>query len=181
MCCICTFYLVSQRSVQLKPKACNTTQHNTDDAISLPALQTLGGKCLVERDVCVAKARNFLRATEVTSRNSVLVSCDAYYTRLFANLDKLLAPDRPCHSNLWLAILALHKALADQPRFPSVVAAFSHAVHNGGDVIEAVKITREITKPHNRSFFELLEPEKLDSQTLMDEIMDLEASTKEAL
>ncbi|KFK34184.1 hypothetical protein AALP_AA5G111500 [Arabis alpina] len=100
---------------------------------------------------------------------------------LFGNLDILLAPDRPCHSSLWLAILALHKALADQPRFPSVVAAFSLAVHNGGDVLEAVKITREITKPHDRSFFELLEPEKLDSQTLLDEVMDLEVSTREAL
>ncbi|ESQ45666.1 hypothetical protein EUTSA_v10010292mg [Eutrema salsugineum] len=100
---------------------------------------------------------------------------------LFANLDKLLAPDRPCHSSLWLAILALHKALAAQPRYPSVVAAFSLAVHNGGDVLEAIKITRKITKPHNRSFFELLEPEKLDSQTLLDEVMDFDLAVKEAL
>ncbi|CAH8267926.1 unnamed protein product [Arabidopsis lyrata] len=100
---------------------------------------------------------------------------------LFGNLDKLLAPDRPCHSSLWLTILALHKALADQPRYPSVVAAFSLAVHNGGDVLEAVKITRKVTKPHNRSFFELLEPEELDSQTLLDEVMDFDSSIKEAL
>ncbi|KAL1217309.1 hypothetical protein V5N11_027373 [Cardamine amara subsp. amara] len=100
---------------------------------------------------------------------------------LFENLDKLLAPDRPCHNSLWLAILALHKALADQHRYPSVVAAFSLAVHNGGDVLEAVKITRKATKPHNRSFFELLEPEELDSQTLLDEIMDLDSSVKKAL
>uniref|UniRef100_A0A1J3HEF6 Poly(A) polymerase I n=2 Tax=Noccaea caerulescens TaxID=107243 RepID=A0A1J3HEF6_NOCCA len=100
---------------------------------------------------------------------------------LFANLDKLLAPDRPCHSSLWLAILALHKALADQPRYPAVVAAFSLAVHNGGDVQEAVNITRKITKPHDRSFFELLEPEKLDSQTLLDEVMDFDVAIKEAL
>lgn len=77
--------------------------------------------------------------------------------------------------------MALHKALADQPRYPSVVAAFSLAVHNGGDVLEAVKITQKVTKPHNRSFFELLEPEELDSQTLLDEVMDLDSSIKEAL
>ncbi|KAL9294336.1 putative polynucleotide adenylyltransferase [Arabidopsis thaliana] len=100
---------------------------------------------------------------------------------LFGNLDKLLAPDKPCHSSLWLTILALHKALADQPRYPSVVAAFSLAVHNGGDVLEAVKITRKVTKPHNRSFFELLEPEEMDSQTLLDEVMDFDSSIKEAL
>lgn len=80
-----------------------------------------------------------------------------------------------------LAILALHKALVDQPRYPSVVAAFSLAVHNGGDVQEAVKITRKITKPHDRSFFELLEPEKLDSQTLLNEVMDFDVAIKEAL
>jgi hypothetical protein len=100
---------------------------------------------------------------------------------LFGNLDKLLAPDKPCHSSLWLTILALHKALADQPRYPSVVAAFSLAVHNGGDVLEAVKNTRKVTKPHNRSFFELLEPEEMDSQTLLDEVMDFDSSIKEAL
>ncbi|CAH2064798.1 unnamed protein product [Thlaspi arvense] len=100
---------------------------------------------------------------------------------LFANLDKLLAPDRPCHSSLWLAILALHKALAAKPRHPSVVAAFSLAVHNGGDVQEAVEITRKITKPHNKGFLELLEPEKLDSQALMDEVMDFDFAIKEAL
>ncbi|XP_010426382.1 PREDICTED: uncharacterized protein LOC104711381 [Camelina sativa] len=100
---------------------------------------------------------------------------------LFGNLDTLLAPDRPCPSSLWLAILALHKALADQPRYPSVVAAFSLAVHNGGDVLEAIKITEEVTKPHNISFFELLEPEEMDSQTLLDEVMDLDSSVKEAL
>lgn len=77
--------------------------------------------------------------------------------------------------------MALHKALADQPRYPSVVAAFSLTVHNGGDIIEAIKITRKVTKSHNRSFFELLEPEELDIQTLLDEVMDLDSSIKEAL
>jgi hypothetical protein len=62
-----------------------------------------------------------------------------------------------------------------------VVAAFSLAVHNGGDVLEAVKNTRKVTKPHNRSFFELLEPEEMDSQTLLDEVMDFDSSIKEAL
>ncbi|KAG7551666.1 tRNA nucleotidyltransferase/poly(A) polymerase RNA and SrmB- binding domain [Arabidopsis thaliana x Arabidopsis arenosa] len=101
---------------------------------------------------------------------------------LFANLDKLLAPDRPCHSSLWIAILAFHKALADQPRSPLVVAAFSLAVHNCGDILEAVKITKKITRPHEKSFFELVEPEEnLDFQTLLDEVMDLDTSIKDAL
>ncbi|KAF3490338.1 hypothetical protein F2Q69_00056482 [Brassica cretica] len=104
---------------------------------------------------------------------------------LFANLDKLLAPDRPCHSSLWIAILAFHKALSDQPRSPLVVAAFSLAVHNGGDILEAAKIAKKITRPHDSSFFELVqEPEKkknIEFQTLLDEVMDLDASVKDAL
>ncbi|CAN8264970.1 unnamed protein product [Cochlearia groenlandica] len=101
---------------------------------------------------------------------------------LFANLDKLLAPDRPCHSSLWIAILAFHKALADQPRSPSVVAAFSLAVHNGGDILEAAEITKKIARPHDKSFSELLEPEEnIDFQTLLDDVMDLDASIKGAL
>uniref|UniRef100_A0A1J3IBR4 Poly(A) polymerase I n=1 Tax=Noccaea caerulescens TaxID=107243 RepID=A0A1J3IBR4_NOCCA len=98
---------------------------------------------------------------------------------LFANLDRLLAPDRPCHSSLWIAILAFHKALANEPRSPLVVAAFSLAVHNGGDILEAVAITKKITRPYDRSFFEL--EETPDFQTLLDEVMDLDASIKDAL
>ncbi|CAH2044218.1 unnamed protein product [Thlaspi arvense] len=101
---------------------------------------------------------------------------------LFANLDKLLAPDRPCHSSLWIAILAFHKALYDQPRSPLVVAAFSLAVDNGGDILEAATITKKITRPHDRSFLELQEPEEnLEFQTLLDEVMDLDTSIKDAL
>ncbi|TXG54440.1 hypothetical protein EZV62_019696 [Acer yangbiense] len=100
---------------------------------------------------------------------------------LFSNLDKLLAPDRPCHSSLWIAILAFHKALFDHPRDPLVVAVFSLAVYNGGDILEAVNIARKITKSYDNSFYELLEPRDLDFQTLKDEVMDLAASIKGAL
>lgn len=91
--------------------------------------------------------------------------------------------------NIWefnrIAILAFHKALSDQPRSPLVVAAFSLAVHNGGDILEAAKITKKITRPHDSSFFELVQdPEKkenIEFQTLLDEVMDLDASVKDAL
>ncbi|XP_015882126.3 uncharacterized protein LOC107417975 isoform X1 [Ziziphus jujuba] len=100
---------------------------------------------------------------------------------LFSNMDKLLAPDRPCHSSLWVGILAFHKALCDQPRDPMVVATFSLTVHNGGDISEAVNIARRITKPHDTSFYELLECRNLDSCALTNEVMDLAASVKRAL
>ncbi|XP_040368193.1 uncharacterized protein LOC112178662 isoform X3 [Rosa chinensis] len=100
---------------------------------------------------------------------------------LFSNLDKLLAPDKPCHSSLWIAILAFHKALSEQPRDALVVAAFTLAVHNGGDMPEAVDIARTITKPYVGGFHELLEPKRLDSEAYDKEVKDLEASFRLAL
>ncbi|KAI3971312.1 hypothetical protein MKX01_008156 [Papaver californicum] len=35
---------------------------------------------------------------------------------LFANLDSFLAPNRPCHQSLWIAMLVFHKALTDDPK-----------------------------------------------------------------
>ncbi|XP_022134982.1 uncharacterized protein LOC111007098 isoform X2 [Momordica charantia] len=100
---------------------------------------------------------------------------------LFSSLDKLLAPNRPCHCSLWVAVLAFHAALSDQPRSPLVVAAFSLAVHNGGNMIEAISIARNINREHNVQFHELLEPDDLDVQALIDEVMDLTTSVKDAL
>lgn len=101
---------------------------------------------------------------------------------LFANLDKLLAPDRPCHSSLWVSILAFHKALADQPRDPLVIATFCLAVHTGGSLSEAVCIARSISQPHDSSFPEVLEPNNLfTNENVMDEVKDLAASVRMAL
>ncbi|KAK7318320.1 hypothetical protein RJT34_03019 [Clitoria ternatea] len=99
----------------------------------------------------------------------------------FSNLDKLLAPDRPCHSSLWIAILALHKTLSDTPRDAVVVAAFSLALHNGGKISEAVDIARRINKPHDARFPELLDPSSLDEEDLENEILDLAESVKGSL
>ncbi|CAL0319810.1 unnamed protein product [Lupinus luteus] len=99
----------------------------------------------------------------------------------FSNLDKLLAPDRPCHSSLWVGILALHKTLSDRPRDPLVVAAFSLAVHNGGNLLEAVNIARMINKPYDVTFPELLVSSGLDSESLEAEILDLAESVRGTL
>ncbi|KAK7291526.1 hypothetical protein RIF29_06742 [Crotalaria pallida] len=100
---------------------------------------------------------------------------------LFSNLDRLLAPDRPCHSSLWVAMLALHKTLSDLPRDPLVVAAFSFAVHNGGNLSEAVGIARRINKSHDVRFPELLDPSSLDAEALTDGVLDLAESVKGTL
>ncbi|XP_031091360.1 uncharacterized protein LOC115996301 isoform X2 [Ipomoea triloba] len=100
---------------------------------------------------------------------------------LFSNLDKLLAPDKPCHNSLWVAILAFHKALSEQARDPSVVAAFCLGVHNGGDLTEASSIAGSISRQHESCFPELLEHQHLDSASLKDEVVDLALSVQRAL
>ncbi|XP_060669678.1 uncharacterized protein LOC107429691 isoform X2 [Ziziphus jujuba] len=87
--------------------------------------------------------------------------------------------DLTCFS---IAILAFHKALADQPRDPLVVAAFSLAVHSGGSLLEAVQISMNITRPHDSRFHELLEyGDVLSQDALIDQVVDLAASAKAAL
>ncbi|KAF3675185.1 putative mitochondrial phosphate carrier protein 3, mitochondrial-like isoform X1 [Capsicum annuum] len=99
---------------------------------------------------------------------------------LFSNLDKLVAPDRPCHSSLWVTILAFHNALSDQPRDPLVVAAFSLGVHNGGDLSEALSIAKRISAQHNGSFHEL-ESRDLSLAALKEEVVELATSVQRAL
>ncbi|CAN0906122.1 Poly(A) polymerase I [Linum grandiflorum] len=101
---------------------------------------------------------------------------------LFSNLDKLLAPDKPCHSSLWVGILAFHKAIWEQPRNPMVVSTFCLAVHNGGDVSEAVKIAKRIRKQHDKSYPELSEADvSPDSRALVNEVIDLAECVKQEL
>ncbi|KAL5979288.1 hypothetical protein ACLOJK_019186 [Asimina triloba] len=79
-------------------------------------------------------------------------------------------------------MLAFHQALVDEPQDPLVVAAFTLAINNGGDLSEAVNIARGIKQPHDGSFEELLAPEKIETDSeLKDEVLDLASSVKSAL
>ncbi|CAL9170517.1 unnamed protein product [Musa hybrid cultivar] len=101
---------------------------------------------------------------------------------MFANLDKLLAPNRPCHNSLWVGILAFHQALVRQPRDPLVVAIFTLALHNGGNLSEAVDIAKKITHSHDGSYSELLEPQKWDAEgDLLSDVIDLASSVGSAI
>lgn len=101
---------------------------------------------------------------------------------LFSNLDKLLAPDRPCHNSLWVGLLAFHEALARKPRDPLAVATFTLSLHNGGNLSEAVDIARRITCPHDVSFPELLQPQRWDTGgELVNEVLDLASAVDAAL
>ncbi|XP_031740541.1 uncharacterized protein LOC101203603 isoform X2 [Cucumis sativus] len=100
---------------------------------------------------------------------------------LFSNLDKFVAPNRPCHSSLWIALLAFHKALVDQPQDPVVVAAFSLAIHSGGSLYEAVEIAQNISQPHV-SFHEIVESNHKESDySLVEQVIDLADSVNSVL
>ena len=62
-----------------------------------------------------------------------------------------------------------------------MVAAFSFAVHNGGNLLEAINIARIINKLHDVRFPELLDPSVLDAEALEAEILDLAESVRGTL
>lgn len=100
---------------------------------------------------------------------------------LFSTLDNLLAPNRPCHSSLWIAILAFHTALEDRPKDPWVVAAFSIAVRCGGSLSDALRIVKNTSQPHDTRFSELLDQNIESNEALLDEMMDLATHVEAAL
>ncbi|CAN6472252.1 unnamed protein product [Victoria cruziana] len=100
----------------------------------------------------------------------------------FSNLDKVLAPDRPCHSCLWVAIFAFHLAMIDEPRDPLVVSAFALAVRNGGEMEEAVNLVKLVEQEHDSRYSELLEPHPFDTdREFMDDVLDFASAVKAAL
>lgn len=62
-----------------------------------------------------------------------------------------------------------------------MVAAFSLAVHNGGNLLEAVNIAGMINKPHDMRFPELLDPSGLDTEALEAGVRDLAESVRGTL
>ncbi|ESQ34052.1 hypothetical protein EUTSA_v10007307mg [Eutrema salsugineum] len=102
---------------------------------------------------------------------------------MFRNLDRLVAPDRPCNEFLWIGILALHKALVDQPRDPTVVASYCLAIYSEVSLSEAIEIAKSNSKQHNSNFQELSGHEKdtVDSDSkLSKQVMSLAESIKSA-
>ncbi|KAL2903736.1 Poly(A) polymerase I [Bienertia sinuspersici] len=81
-----------------------------------------------------------------------------------------------------VSLLAFHKALADQPRDPLVIAAFCLAIHNGGALSEAVSIAKSNSRSYDSSFHELLECQDNNiNENLINDVKDLAASVKTAL
>ncbi|XP_056867173.1 uncharacterized protein LOC108834760 isoform X2 [Raphanus sativus] len=103
---------------------------------------------------------------------------------MFRNLDRLVAPDRPCAELLWIGILAFHKALVDQPRDPTVVASYCLAIYSDISLSEAMEIAKSNTKQHNSNFQELSVHNEKDiagsGSKLSQQVMSLAESVKSA-
>lgn len=73
--------------------------------------------------------------------------------------------------------MAFHQALVKEPRDPLVIATFTLALHNGGDLSEAISIARRINHPHYVSFPELVEARGIDDdEELTKQVQDLACS-----
>lgn len=101
---------------------------------------------------------------------------------LFAKLDNLLAPDRPCNCSLWVALLAFHLALVDEPRDALVVTSFVISVRNGGNLEKAVNKARGIWKRANKFHPEVLDAvENECDESVVDKVLDLALAVKSSL
>lgn len=80
-------------------------------------------------------------------------------------------------------MFAFHDALANEARDPMVVAAFTLALYNGGNMEEAFCTARKICHPHDPTFPELSgRPVDLDSdEDLEREVRDLALSMESSL
>lgn len=101
---------------------------------------------------------------------------------LFAKLDSLLAPNRPCNGSLWVALLAFHLALVDEPRDALVVTSFVLSVRNGGNLEKAVNKARRISKRANKFHPEVLDAvENKCDESVMEKVLDLALAVRSSL
>lgn len=101
---------------------------------------------------------------------------------LFANLDKLLAPDRPCHSSLWVGILAFHMALVNKPQDVLLVTAFSFVLYYGEFSAKAARAARNTFQTANRFCPEIVESIRVESnQVLLEGVFNLASEAIAAL
>ncbi|CAD5164159.1 unnamed protein product [Musa acuminata subsp. malaccensis] len=91
--------------------------------------------------------------------------------KLFSNADKLLAADHPADSILWLALLAFHLALVENPQDALVVWTFSAILHNG-TWKKASEYARKNVKAHAQFVPEI----RSSSDTKSDELILEETS-----
>lgn len=101
---------------------------------------------------------------------------------LFANLDKLLASDRPCHRSLWVGLLAFHLALVNKPQDVLLVTAFSFSLYYGECSAKAISAARNTVQTANRFCPEIVETVRVESdKLLLKEVSNLASGAIAAL
>ncbi|XP_004232557.1 uncharacterized protein [Solanum lycopersicum] len=73
--------------------------------------------------------------------NKQLSESSVMLMKLFSSLDQLVTCDRPSHDSLWVALLAFHLALINDPQGAFVVLTFASVLYHG-DWKEGVKFAR---------------------------------------
>jgi hypothetical protein len=101
---------------------------------------------------------------------------------LFANLDKLLAADRPCHSSLWVGLLAFHMALVNKPQDVLLVTAFCFALYYGECSEKAISVARNTVQAAKRFCPEIVEGVRVESnEVLLEGVFNLASGVIAAL
>ncbi|OAE35569.1 hypothetical protein AXG93_2841s1020 [Marchantia polymorpha subsp. ruderalis] len=96
---------------------------------------------------------------------------------LFRNLDKVVAPDRPCHGSLWVALLAFHLATTEGKCSPVVIGAAALTMyHTTNRQKAAEKAIRIHAKLHKQVVSPGGEAESIDSAPVSNETVLEEAT-----
>ncbi|KAL2611033.1 hypothetical protein R1flu_022725 [Riccia fluitans] len=94
---------------------------------------------------------------------------------LFRNLDKVVAPDRPCHGSLWVALMAFHLATVETECSPVVIGAAALTVYHNTNrrkaAEKAMKIHAKLSNPI----------EGISQESVLEEATALVENTKACL
>ena len=108
-----------------------------------------------------------------------MFSALTFFTYEYSAYECLVTMIHICIHVSRVAILALHMAFLDRPRDPLVIAAFSLAVHNGGDMEEAIGIAKRISTQHATIYAELSDSQYLEPKALKKEVLELGRDRRE--
>ncbi|KAL3682227.1 hypothetical protein R1sor_000249 [Riccia sorocarpa] len=99
---------------------------------------------------------------------------------LFRNLDKVVAPDRPCHGSLWVALLAFHLATVESKCSPVVIGAAAltvyHTTNRRKAAEKAIRIHAKLGDPGSAS-----EAEDVSRESVLEEAIALVENAKACL
>ncbi|KAG8099296.1 hypothetical protein GUJ93_ZPchr0013g36224 [Zizania palustris] len=105
---------------------------------------------------------------------------DLMLMKLLANIDKLLSADRPCHSSLWLALLAFHIALVNSPQDALVIRAFATLMYFGSWK-RTINFLKQDIGPPAAYVPETLRPSRSNLDNVMEQTSHLASLVKSSV